>query len=84
VLVEPAPGEPGKMPFWKGDGPGRPLEFGRRIGALIRELREMPAAAAMTRLVTEHDLDPGAADNLLQFLADKQAATGVVPDDRTM
>jgi ATP-dependent Lhr-like helicase len=84
VLVEPAPGEPGKMPFWKGDGPGRPLEFGRRIGALVRELREMPAAAAMTRLVTEHDLDPGAADNLLQFLADQQAATGVVPDDRTI
>ncbi len=84
VLVEPAPGEPGKMPFWKGDGPGRPLEFGRRIGALIRELREMPAPAAMTRLVTEHDLDPGAADNLLQFLADQQAATGAVPDDRTI
>jgi ATP-dependent helicase Lhr and Lhr-like helicase len=84
VLVEPAPGEPGKMPFWKGDGPGRPLEFGRRIGALVRELREMPPAAAMTRLVTEHDLDPGAADNLLQFLADQQAATGVVPDDRTI
>ena len=68
VLVEPAPGEPGKMPFWKGDGPGRPLEFGRRIGALVRELRDMPKPAAMTRLVAEHDLDPGAADNLLQFL----------------
>ena len=84
VLVEPAPGEPGKMPFWKGDGPGRPLEFGRRIGALVRELREMPAGAAMTRLITQHDLDPGAADNLLQFLADQQAATGSVPDDRTI
>jgi ATP-dependent helicase Lhr and Lhr-like helicase len=84
VLVEPAPGEPGKMPFWKGDGPGRPLEFGRRIGALVRELREMPPAAAMTRLVTEHDLDPGAADNLIQFLADQHAATGAVPDDRTI
>ena len=59
VLVEPAPGEPGKMPFWKGDGPGRPLEFGRRIGALVRELRDMPKPAAMTRLVAEHDLDPG-------------------------
>jgi ATP-dependent Lhr-like helicase len=84
VLVEPAPGEPGKMPFWKGDGPGRPLEFGRRIGALVRELREMPPAAAMTRLVTEHDLDPGAADNLIQFLTDQHAATGAVPDDRTI
>jgi ATP-dependent Lhr-like helicase len=84
VLVEPAPGEPGKMPFWKGDGPGRPLEFGRRIGALVRELRALPKAAALTRLVTEHDLDPGAAENLLQFLADQESATGQVPDDRTI
>ena len=84
VLVTPAPGEPGKMPFWKGDGPGRPLEFGRRIGALVRELRALPKPAALTRLVAEHDLDPGAAENLLQFLADQQVATGVVPDDRTV
>ncbi len=84
VLVVPAPGEPGKMPFWKGDGPGRPLEFGRRIGALVRELRALPNAAALTRLVAEHDLDPGAAENLLQFLADQEAATGQVPDDRTI
>jgi ATP-dependent helicase Lhr and Lhr-like helicase len=84
VLVEPAPGEPGKMPFWKGDGPGRPLEFGRRIGALIRELRAMPKPAALTRLVSAHDLDPGAAQNLLEFLADQEAATGVVPDDQTI
>jgi len=84
VLVEPAPGEPGKMPFWKGDGPGRPLEFGRRIGALVRELRALPKAAALTRLVAEHDLDPGAAENLMQFLADQEDATGSVPDDRTV
>ncbi len=84
VLVEPAPGEPGKMPFWKGDGPGRPLEFGRRIGALVRELRAMPNPAAITRLVGEHDLDPGAAENLIQFLSDQEAATGAVPDDRTI
>jgi ATP-dependent helicase Lhr and Lhr-like helicase len=84
VLVVPAPGEPGKMPFWKGDGPGRPLEFGRRIGALVRELRALPKPAALTRLVTDHDLDPGAAENLLQFLEDQQAATGQVPDDKTI
>ena len=84
VLVEPAPGEPGKMPFWKGDGPGRPLEFGRRIGALVRELRALPKPAALTRLISEHDLDPGAAENLLQFLADQEAAAGAVPDDRTI
>jgi ATP-dependent helicase Lhr and Lhr-like helicase len=84
VLVEPAPGEPGKMPFWKGDGPGRPLEFGRRIGALVREMRALPKRAALTRLITEHDLDPNAAENLLEFLADQEAATCVVPDDRTI
>ena len=84
VLVTPAPGEPGKMPFWKGDGPGRPLEFGRRIGALVRELRALPRQAALTRLVAEHDLDPGAAENLLRFLADQEEATGAVPDDRTI
>ncbi|MGC9223636.1 MAG: Lhr family helicase [Terracidiphilus sp.] len=84
VLVTPAPGEPGKMPFWKGDGPGRPLEFGRRIGAMVRELRALPHPAALTRLVSEHDLDPGAAENLLRFLADQAEATGQVPDDRTV
>jgi len=84
VLVTPAPGEPGKMPFWKGDGPGRPLEFGRRIGALVRELRGLPKPAALTRLVAEHDLDPNAAENLLQFLADQAEATMHVPDDRTI
>jgi ATP-dependent Lhr-like helicase len=84
VLVTPAPGEPGRMPFWKGDGPGRPLEFGRRIGAMVRELRALPQAAALTRLVNEHDLDPGAAENLLRFLADQAESTGQVPDDRTI
>ena len=84
VLVTPAPGEPGKMPFWKGDGPGRPLEFGRKIGALVRELQALPKPAALTRLVAEHDLDPNAAENLLEFLADQKAATGQIPDDRTI
>ena len=84
VLVSPAPGEPGKMPFWHGDTAGRPLEFGRRIGALVRELREMPHNAAMSRLTREHDLDPQAAENLLRFLADQELATTAVPDDRTI
>src|SRR5271154_3559918 len=69
VLVSPAPGQPGKMPFWHGDNAGRPLEFGRRIGRLVRELREMPHNAAISRLTREHDLDPDAAENLIRFLA---------------
>jgi ATP-dependent Lhr-like helicase len=84
VLVSPAPGEPGKMPFWHGDNAGRPLEFGRRIGKLVRELQEMPRNAALSRLVREHDLDEKAAENLIRFLADQEIATTVVPDDRTI
>ncbi|HEY0757719.1 MAG TPA: DEAD/DEAH box helicase [Acidisarcina sp.] len=84
VLVSPAPGEPGKMPFWHGDQAGRPLEFGRRIGALTRELREMPRNAALSRLTREHDLQPGAAENLIRYLADQEIATVAVPDDRTI
>jgi ATP-dependent helicase Lhr and Lhr-like helicase len=84
VLVSPAPGEPGKMPFWRGDQAGRPLEFGRRIGALVRELRELPRNAAISRLVHEHRLDAQAAENLVRFLADQEVATAAVPDDRTI
>ena len=84
VLVSHAPGEPGKMPFWKGEGPGRPLEFGRRIGAMVRELQTLPLPVALTRLIQDHDLDPGAAENLMRFIADQAAATGQVPDDRNI
>ncbi len=84
VLVTPAPGAPGKMPFWHGDQAGRPLEFGRRIGALIRELRALPPNAAISRLVREHDLDAQAAENLLQFLTDQANVTTSVPDDRNI
>jgi ATP-dependent Lhr-like helicase len=84
VLVTPAPGEPGKMPFWKGDGPGRPRELGDQIGRLIRELRALPPAAAIDRLARQHDLDRGAAENLLRYLADQATAAGAVPDDRTV
>ena len=84
VLVSPAPGEPGKMPFWHGDQAGRPLEFGRRIGTLVRELRDMPRSAAVTRLTREHDLDGRASENLMRYLADQEVATESVPDDRTI
>src|SRR5271154_5430176 len=72
------------MPFWHGDSAGRPLEFGRRIGQLVRELRDMPRNAALSRLVREHDLEPQAAENLIRFLADQEIATFTVPDDRNI
>jgi ATP-dependent Lhr-like helicase len=83
VLVSPAPGEPGKMPFWHGDQAGRPVELGYAIGKLVRELRGVSRAAAIDRLVHHHDLDPLAAENVLRYL-DDQAAAGAVPDDRTI
>jgi ATP-dependent Lhr-like helicase len=82
VTVTPAPGQPGKMPFWHGDAAGRPAEFGREIGEMTRELLAMPHAAAFTRLVEEHSLDANAAENLLRYLEDQTAATGRVPSDR--
>ena len=84
VTVSPAPGQPGKMPFWKGDGPGRPLEFGREIGTLVRQLLRESPEEARTRLEDHHDLDALAAVNLVQYLAEQHEATGAVPDDRTI
>jgi ATP-dependent Lhr-like helicase len=81
VLVTPAPGEPGKMPFWRGDRPGRPLELGRAIGRASRELLELPPAAASERLEAR-GLDRLAAKNLLEYLAEQRAATGEVPSDQ--
>jgi ATP-dependent Lhr-like helicase len=84
VLVSPAPGEPGKMPFWKGDRAGRPLELGLAIGRLMHVLVRVPPAAAVERLTREHDLDAHAAESLLQYLRDQQAAAGAVPDAATV
>jgi len=84
VLVSPAPGEPGKMPFWKGDRAGRPLELGLAIGQLMHDLLKLPPAAAITRLTRDHDLDARAAENLLEYLRDQLAAARAVPDAKTI
>jgi ATP-dependent Lhr-like helicase len=88
VLVSPAPGLPGRLPFWRGDSPGRPAELGRALGAMVRELAaaDRPGARlspARARL-DEWGLDPWAGDNLLAYLRDQAAATGRLPDDRTI
>ena len=83
VLVSPAPGEPGRMPFWKGDAPGRPAELGRALGAFLRELSEPGAEAARQRARTA-GMDRLAADNLVAYLAEQRQATGHLPDDRTV
>jgi len=84
VVVVPAPGEPGVMPFWHGDKPGRPLELGRAIGATVRELRHATPTDAAARLRADFHLDELAATNLVQYLDEQSEATGAVPDDRTI
>ena len=84
VLVAPAPGEPGRMPFWRGDAPGRPVEFGRAIGRLARELTAADESEARTTLQNHHALDEQAADNLLKYLSDQQESTDETPSDRAI
>jgi ATP-dependent helicase Lhr and Lhr-like helicase len=83
VLVTPAPGVPGRLPFWKGDSPGRPAELGRAMGAWVRELADLPPDAARERAVVA-GLDDWAADNLLAYVDAQRDATGVLPSDRTV
>jgi ATP-dependent Lhr-like helicase len=84
VLVSPAPGEPGKMPFWHGDTAGRPAEFGERIGAMVRRLLDMPRGAAISSLIELHTLDANAAENLMRYLEEQREATQEVPSDRNI
>ncbi|WP_298803932.1 DEAD/DEAH box helicase [uncultured Pseudokineococcus sp.] len=87
VLVTPAPGQPGKLPFWHGDALGRPAELGRALGAFVRELAAAPGgwdgdvARGRARAA---GLDAWAVDNLLGYLREQQEATGHLPDDRTL
>ncbi|MFE4515182.1 ATP-dependent helicase [Kitasatospora sp. NPDC056783] len=83
VLVTPAPGIPGRLPFWKGDTLGRPLELGRALGAFTRELSALRPAEATERL-KRAGLDDWAAANLLDYLAEQRTACGHLPDDRTI
>jgi ATP-dependent Lhr-like helicase len=83
VLVSPAPGTPGRLPFWKGDAPGRPLELGRAYGRFVREVGALQSAAAKARL-REAGLDDFAANNLVSYLAEQQSAVGALPTDQTV
>ncbi|MFF9317384.1 DEAD/DEAH box helicase [Streptomyces sp. NPDC014735] len=83
VLVSPAPGVPGRLPFWKGDQLGRPLELGRALGAFLREIGGMPPEDARLRLLAA-GLDAWAADNTLSYIEEQRRACGHVPDDRTI
>ncbi|TBN57888.1 ATP-dependent helicase [Glaciihabitans arcticus] len=83
VLVSPAFGQPGKVPFWKGDGLGRPYELGAAIGAFTRDVATGTSVESRARLA-EVGLDERAVNNLVAFVGEQQAATGHVPTDTTL
>jgi ATP-dependent helicase Lhr and Lhr-like helicase len=90
VLVEPAPGVPGKLPFWKGDAVGRPVELGRAIGGFLREAEgdlargERGIRSLTARLREQNDLDELAAHNLVAYLEEEKEAAGALPTDRRL
>ncbi len=83
VLVSPAFGQPGKLPFWKGDSLGRPVDLGRALGAFVRELSASDVGPATERCKAS-GLDDFAANNLIQYLREQKLATEVVPCDTTL
>jgi ATP-dependent Lhr-like helicase len=83
VYVTPAPGLPGRFPFWHGDAPGRPAELGAAIGAFIRQIGALAAPEA-ERQLEAGGLDAWAAANLVAYLQEQREATGALPDDRTI
>ncbi|MEA2675285.1 MAG: ATP-dependent helicase Lhr and Lhr-like helicase [Chloroflexota bacterium] len=90
VIVEPSPGVPGKLPFWKGDAVGRPVELGRAIGGFLREAEgdlargERGHRALTNRLRSEHDLDELAANNLVAYLDEEREIAGALPTDKRL
>lgn len=85
VIVSPAPAQAATfMPFWHGDGPGRPCELGRAIGAFVREIGGLDRAEAAEALRERYRLDPWAAANLAEFLEEERSITGTLPSDRTI
>ncbi len=83
VLVSPAPGQPGRLPFWKGDSLGRPAELGAAVGAFVREVAKLAEPEAVER-ATLAGLDTFAAANLVEFIGEQRADTGYVPHDRQL
>jgi ATP-dependent Lhr-like helicase len=83
VIVSPAFGQPGKVPFWRGDGLGRPMELGKAIGEFTRQVATVSNTEALDR-VRAGGLDQRAVNNLVAFIDDQKKATGHVPTDKTL
>ncbi len=84
VVVSPAPGEPGRLPFWRGDGLGRPVELGRAMGAFLRELGELDRETASKALRERAPLTESAARTLVDYVFDQREQGGALPTDRSI
>ena len=84
VIVSPAPGEAGRLPFWRGDGPGRPIELGRALGAFVGKLGRQGRARASDWLQKNTPLDRFAADNLAAYVLEQKEETGTLPTDKAI
>ncbi|MGM0554024.1 MAG: DEAD/DEAH box helicase [Pseudomonadota bacterium] len=82
VLVSPAPGEVGKLPFWHGDGPGRPIQLGRAIGAATERLARMDRAERAPWLKAHAPLSEAAVETLCDYIDEQREATGQLPSDK--
>ncbi|MFJ4131454.1 ATP-dependent helicase [Pseudomonas cyclaminis] len=87
VVVTPAPGRSARLPFWRGDGLGRPAELGEAIGAFLALLEGADGLAidpALKQRLETAGLDPNAMSNLLRLVSEQREATGMLPTDRTL
>ena len=84
VIVSPAAGEPGKMPFWRGDNPGRPVELGRAIGKILRQFEDSSEAPTVLWRKTDSPLTDQAAHHLIEYICGQKQATGTLPTDRAI
>lgn len=92
VVVIPAPGRSARLPFWRGDGIGRPAELGKAIGAFLGQfeqdisgINDIPSPGTGTRAQLEAiGLDANAIGNMLMLLSEQHAATGALPTDRKL
>ena len=84
VLVSPAPGHPASLPFWRGDGIGRPAELGRALGRFVREVHAGGEDPRVLQRLQDLGMDAWARENLLRYLAEQQEAAGALPTERTL
>ncbi|MEM9691555.1 MAG: crosslink repair DNA glycosylase YcaQ family protein [Myxococcota bacterium] len=84
VYVTPAPGEVGRLPFWRGAGPGRPIHLGQALGEFLRTIDEKPDDEVKGWLEEQYRLHPYSAENLIRYVRDQKEATGCIPSDRAI